>query len=40
MLFDLRPKESRRDLYGRDEELEELARLVESGSGWWSSVGA
>ncbi len=31
MLFDLKPKESRRDLFGRDEEFSELVRLVESG---------
>ena len=30
MLFDLRPKESRRELFGRDEELDRLHRLVES----------
>ncbi|WP_434731909.1 ATP-binding protein [Thermogladius sp. KZ2Tp1] len=30
MLFDLRPKEKREELYGREKELEELHRLTES----------
>ncbi len=36
MLFDLRPKEALRDLFGREEEYEELARLVRSRS--WACV--
>lgn len=31
MLFDLKPKESRKDLFGRDEEFSVLVRLVDSG---------
>ena len=30
-LFDLRPKTSRRDLFGRERELEQLHRAVERG---------
>lgn len=32
MLFDLRPKETLKDLYGRRTEYSELSRLVDSGS--------
>jgi AAA+ ATPase superfamily predicted ATPase len=38
MLFDLRPKESRKDLFGRERELLELERLTESE--WVAVVGA
>ncbi|MGQ9782299.1 MAG: AAA family ATPase [Nitrososphaeria archaeon] len=31
MLFDLRPKEKRKELFGRDEEYAELSRLTDSG---------
>jgi len=30
MLFDLHPKESRKDLFGRDDEYKELERLLKS----------
>jgi AAA+ ATPase superfamily predicted ATPase len=38
MLFDLRPKESRKDLFGRERKLLELERLTESE--WVAVVGA
>lgn len=38
MLFDLRPKECRGELFGRDEEYRELKRLVDSGL-WVAVVG-
>ena len=38
MLFDLRPKESRRELFDREEEYQELKRLVDSGL-WVAVVG-
>lgn len=38
MLFDLRPKENRRDLFGREREFRELERLTESE--WVAVVGA
>lgn len=38
MLFDLKPKESRRELFDRDEEYQELKRLVDSGL-WVAVVG-
>ncbi|MEM2584530.1 MAG: ATP-binding protein [Thermoproteota archaeon] len=38
MLFDLRPKESRGELFGRDEEYRELKRLVDSGL-WVAVIG-
>jgi len=38
MLFDLKPKDERRDLFGRDKELQELERLTESE--WVAIVGA
>ncbi|MGQ9691851.1 MAG: ATP-binding protein, partial [Thermoproteota archaeon] len=31
MLFDLRPKETHKELFGRDEEYSELSRLTNSG---------
>jgi hypothetical protein len=31
MLFSLKPKESRKELFDRNEEYEELTRLVNSG---------
>ncbi|MEM3082671.1 MAG: hypothetical protein QXM50_03890, partial [Candidatus Caldarchaeum sp.] len=36
MLFDLRPKERLKDLFGREEEYSKLVRLVENGS--WVAV--
>ena len=36
MLFDLNPKEQRRELFGRDLQLDELVRLLESGS--WAAI--
>lgn len=38
MLFDLRPKESQKDLFGREKELQELEKLV--ASEWVAIVGA
>jgi hypothetical protein len=38
MLFDLRPKENKKDLFGRGEELQELEKLV--ASEWVAIVGA
>ncbi|MEM4973231.1 MAG: ATP-binding protein, partial [Candidatus Hadarchaeales archaeon] len=38
MLFDLRPKENRKDLFGREKELQELERLTTSE--WVAIVGA
>jgi hypothetical protein len=32
MLFDLHPKESPDELYGRSEEIKEVIRLVKSGN--------
>jgi len=36
MLFDVRPKEDRRDLYDRERELSELRESIERGV--WSAV--
>ncbi|MGB9622582.1 MAG: AAA family ATPase, partial [Candidatus Bathyarchaeia archaeon] len=38
MLFDLRPKERRGELFGREEEYQELKRLIDSGL-WVAVVG-
>ncbi|MDF2955212.1 hypothetical protein [Candidatus Alkanophaga liquidiphilum] len=39
MLFDLRPKEQREELFGRNAELSEILRLLEAGR-WVAVLGA